>query len=243
MTRFYGWPDAQQKFKSWKLLAYLKNFVDGPWLCVGDFNAILNTSEKLSIRQPQSSQINEFREALDFCQLEDLGYRGYPFTWTNKRPRDANTKMRLDRAVASKGWREKFHMSIVVHLPPYASDHLPIIVQVQTFSHKQRRFNWCFKFEENWLLWDDCEEVIQGAWNMAECRETGLAAIKKKISACGVDLKAWGATKAEPKVEAIKQLQNRLDSLNKVDYTDASQAEYLEVSKRLDDLLLKWGIY
>ena len=62
MTRFYGWPDAQQKFKSWKLLAYLKNFVDGPRLCVGDFNAILNTSEKLSIRQPQSSQINEFRE-------------------------------------------------------------------------------------------------------------------------------------------------------------------------------------
>ena len=78
---------------------------------------------------------------------------------------------------------------------------------------------------------------------MVECRETGLAAIKKKISACGVDLKAWGATKVEPEVEAIKQLQNRLDSLNKVDYIDASQAEYLEVSKKLDDLLLKQGIY
>ena len=104
MIGFYWWPDAQQKFKSWKLLAHLKNFLDGPWLCVGDFNAILNASEKLSIRQPHSSQINEFRDALDFCQLEDLGYRGYPSTWTNKRPGDANTKMRLDKAIALKGW-------------------------------------------------------------------------------------------------------------------------------------------
>ena len=203
MIGFYWWPDAQQKFKSWKLLAHLKNFLDGPWLCVGDFNAILNASEKLSIRQPHSSQINEFRDALDFCQLEDLGYRGYPSTWTNKWPGDANTKMRLDEVVALKGWREKFLMSTMVHLPSYASNHLPITIQVQTFSHQQKRLDRCFKFKENWLLWDDCEEVVQGAWNMARCRETSLVAIKEIISACGVDLQAWGASKTEPKVEAI----------------------------------------
>lgn len=52
LTRFYGWPDAQQKEKSWKLLTHLRNFVDGPWLCVGDFNAILNALEKQSKRPP-----------------------------------------------------------------------------------------------------------------------------------------------------------------------------------------------
>jgi len=40
--------------------------------------------------------------------LEDLGYKGYLYTWTNKRLWDANTKMRLDRALATKGWIEKF---------------------------------------------------------------------------------------------------------------------------------------
>ena len=78
---------------------------------------------------------------------------------------------------------------------------------------------------------------------MAGSRESGLAVIKEKISAYGVDLKAWGATKTEPEVEAIKQLQNWLDSLNMDDTTDASQAEYLGVSKKLDDLLLKQEIY
>ena len=53
-------------------------------------------------------QIDAFREALENCQLEDLGYKGYPYTWNNKRPGDANTKMRLDRAVATKPWRDKF---------------------------------------------------------------------------------------------------------------------------------------
>ena len=41
---------------------------------------------------------------------------------------------------------------------------------------------------------------------MAGSRESGLVAIKEKISVFGVDLKAWGATKTKPEVEAIKQL-------------------------------------
>ena len=45
MTGFYGWPETQQKHKSWQLLEYLKTFVEGPWFCFGDFNAILHSSE------------------------------------------------------------------------------------------------------------------------------------------------------------------------------------------------------
>ena len=67
---------------------------------------------KQSTRQPHITQINAFREGLESCQLEDLGYKEYPFTWTNKRPSDANTKLRLDRAIAMKGWIEKFQASM-----------------------------------------------------------------------------------------------------------------------------------
>ena len=60
--------------------------------------------------------------------MEDLGYKGYPYTWTNKRPRDANTKMRLDRAIAIKGWIEKFQVSTILHLLPHALDHISIAI-------------------------------------------------------------------------------------------------------------------
>ena len=160
MTGFYGWSKTQQKFKPWKLLEHLKTYVAGPWLCFGDFIAILHSSEKQSTRQPHIAQINAFREALESCQLEDLGYKGYPFTWTNKRPDDANTKLRVDSVVATKGWIDNFPISNVVHLLPHASDHIPITIQVQKFRQKHRRAYQGFKFEESWLLWDDCEAQI-----------------------------------------------------------------------------------
>lgn len=111
LSSFYRWLEASQKVKSWRLLRHLKSMVDGPWVCIGDFNAILNTTEKLSKGQPQYSQMDAFREALDHCQLEDLGFRGYKFTWNNKRPRDTNTRLRLDRATATTDWRVVFPLS------------------------------------------------------------------------------------------------------------------------------------
>ena len=86
LTCFYGWPEAQQKKRSWRLLEYLKTFVEGPWMVIRDFNAFLHASEKKSGRPPQTSQVDAFREALESCHLQDLGFKGYPFTWNNKRP-------------------------------------------------------------------------------------------------------------------------------------------------------------
>ena len=149
MTGFYGWSETQQKFKSWKLLEHLKTYVEVPWLCFGDFNAILHSSEKQSTRQPHIAKINAFREALESCQLEDLGYKGYTFTWTNKRAGDANAKLRLDRAVATMGWLDNFLISNVVHLLPHASNDIPITIHVQKFRQKHRRADWGFKFEES----------------------------------------------------------------------------------------------
>jgi len=58
----------------------------------------------LSLGPPNTAEIDAFRSALESCNLKDLGYRGYTYTLTNKRPSDANTKLRLDRAVATMEW-------------------------------------------------------------------------------------------------------------------------------------------
>ena len=109
-----------QRSKSWELLAHIQSFVGEPWMCIGDFNAILHSTEKLSKCPPQQNQMDAFCEALEGCQLEDLGFKGYPFTWNNKRPGEANTKLRLDKAVATVEWKNKFQLSSVTHLPPHA---------------------------------------------------------------------------------------------------------------------------
>ena len=42
LSGFYGWPEASEKHKSWALLRHLRQIVDGLWVSIGDFNAILS---------------------------------------------------------------------------------------------------------------------------------------------------------------------------------------------------------
>lgn len=77
------------------------------------------------------------------------------------------------------------------------------------------------------------------AWHTTGNGEAGLASIKEKIRSCGVDLMAWGLAKTDPNVDPIKKNQQQLDALTEVETTDETRAEYLEVSERMDDLLLK----
>lgn len=92
LTCFYGWPDACQKHKSWALLSHLSLFAQGPWCCIGDFNAILHSVEKQSKFPPPFKQMDAFQMVLESCKLVDLGFIGYPYKWNNKRPGVVNTR-------------------------------------------------------------------------------------------------------------------------------------------------------
>jgi hypothetical protein len=45
-TGFYGDPDRSRREASWRILAHLRPSTPAPWLCIGDFNEILDLSEK-----------------------------------------------------------------------------------------------------------------------------------------------------------------------------------------------------
>ena len=49
--------------------------------------------------------------------------------------------------------------------------------------------------------------------------------------------------KTDPNVEAIKEIQKWLDRLNEEEVSDTSEAEYVELSRQIDELLQKQEIY
>ena len=68
-------------------------------MVLGDFNEILPAEEKQGGLDRPDQQMQNFRDALDFCRLKDLGFHGFPFTWCNRRPGNQNVWIRLDRGL------------------------------------------------------------------------------------------------------------------------------------------------
>ena len=56
-------------------------------------------------------------------------------------------------------------------------------------------------------------------------------------------LRAWGSSKTKPNTEEIKQFQKQLEKLNMEEPTELSKAEFLRVSKALDELLMRQEIF
>ena len=115
------------------------------------------------------------------------------------------------------------------------------MLQVQSFQQQRQQRGRSFKFEEAWLLSNECEEVVQEAWGRFVDESHGLLSIKNKIQACGLELSSWGL--AKPDEAANKELQKRLDRLNEAKNTEENKAEFLDVSKQMDNLLQKQEIY
>lgn len=105
------------------------------------------------------------RNTLDICSLIDLGFEGHPFTWTNKRELEENIQWRLDRAVATEEFINRFSPIRVLHLPRYGSDHVPILIELQAVSLRSRKKRTrIFHFEEAWTKEVNSEDVIRNTW-------------------------------------------------------------------------------
>lgn len=97
----YGHPEEHNKRKTWHLIQSLfRDFCDRT-LSFGVLKDILWENEKKGGNYRTRSQMEWGRRIVSSCGLVDLGYDGYPFTWTNGRQGSENTQCRLDKALAS----------------------------------------------------------------------------------------------------------------------------------------------
>ena len=85
LTGFYGNLETHKRKESWALLKHLSHLSSSPWLCMGDFNEILDNNERLGSGYRPEWQIRDFREAVVHCGLHDLGYVGNTYTWQKKK--------------------------------------------------------------------------------------------------------------------------------------------------------------
>jgi exonuclease III len=184
LTGIYEEPRADKREVTWRLLRTLHLQEKLLWVCIGDFNEILHSFEKQGGTPKPQIQMERFRDALNFCNLNDLGFEGDVFTWRNNQFRvEGYIRERLDRAVANPEWCARFPGYKVVNGCPEHSDHRPILLSVHGAGRRARpRQNLLNKrFEARWLLEDECEQVVNAAWqNAADNGASNTMSLLKK---------------------------------------------------------------
>lgn len=70
---------------------------------IGDLNEIMYPFEKEEGRPRPEHCMEAFRDAVDDCQLSDLGHEGDIYTWHRREIRE-----RLERALSSEDWSNMF---------------------------------------------------------------------------------------------------------------------------------------
>ncbi|KAL5572200.1 hypothetical protein UlMin_021797 [Ulmus minor] len=212
---FYGNPDASQRGFSWELLRRLRFAHSGAWLCAGDFNEILNLEEKVGGGVKSQRAIDDFRKAVDDCQICDLGFVGDPFTWCNNRPNDLIYE-RLDRGFGNIDWMDHFPNTKVEHLAAISSDHRPLLFSfgnhlVTDRCGKKKRVN-RFHFEEAWSIDLGCGELVKSCWEVPATMGSAVSLLDK-LDWCGRKLQRWGRDKFKSLGRDISGLKKDLDRL------------------------------
>lgn len=82
LTFVYAKSSRVERQELWQHLLQLSQ-LNGPWIIGGDFNTILNATEKKGGLEPDMPSMDDFHECLLNAQVSDIGYEGNQLTWSN----------------------------------------------------------------------------------------------------------------------------------------------------------------
>ncbi|KAM0846534.1 hypothetical protein ACQ4PT_055614 [Festuca glaucescens] len=233
----YGEPRTDMRHKTWEVLRYLKFQDDLPWICAGDFNEALSRDEQIGGNPRNESQMLAFHECLLDCGLSDLGFKGYPFTWNNKRVGEDNIQVRLDRGTATTAFLDLFPLTQVEHIATEESDHAALLIRVAddaTLNIRQQPRGFCF--EEMWTKHEEYDEMIKAAWEKGAGTGLGIGGFCERLHEMTRDMQRWsyevfGSVRAE-----IKTLRSKLELARTATLATNSVAEVSAIEKRLHEL-------
>jgi hypothetical protein len=209
-----------------------------PWLCIGDFNEIMFSFEKQGgLPRPQVC-MDRFRNALNFCNLNDLGFEGDIFTWRNNNCRAKGyIRERLDRAVANPGWCAKFPCYKVVNGEQGHSDHRPVLLEMGELTRNIWRGDGGVvnkRFEARWLMEEDCDTIVTNAWNKAKSH--GHTQVKDLITSVSKELHSWSKDVLGDLQKRIKNPKKELEVCRRRDISDHSVHKEQVIKFKLERL-------
>ncbi|XP_021761699.1 uncharacterized protein LOC110726522 [Chenopodium quinoa] len=230
----YGWPEKENKHKTWALMKNLRQHCSIPMVFFGDFNEVLIDTEKEGGIPRSERCMDNFREVLNVMGVRDLGFKGCKFTWQRGQSLSALIRERLDRFLACDCWCGLFPYYNVNNLPINVkhSDHAPIILKAG-LREENRRKKRIFRFEALWLSKSECESVVKSAWN-----NNVADPIHMRIANCAESLSLWASNTFGDIRKRIKKAEERLLATQQGVMDGVNLHRCWSISQELDELLM-----
>ncbi|XP_074346861.1 uncharacterized protein LOC141685668 [Apium graveolens] len=113
LTGFYGFPERARIRESWGLLKMLAGVSDLPWVVLGDFNDMVNISDKKGNCAHPQSLLDGFKRTIEECGLIELELTGGSYTWEKSRDHSKkNFRFRFENTWLRE---ENFHAEVTAH--------------------------------------------------------------------------------------------------------------------------------
>ena len=236
LTGYYGFPNGGHRLVAWNFLRQLSTQFSGPWCIFGDFNDILDASEKRgrTIRPPWL--INGFRRVVFDSGLSDVPVEGYPYTWLKSLGTSHAVEERLDHALGNNLWFDMFPNAIVETLVAPASDHYPILVNVAPTPrpHVHKRL---FRYENAWQLEPGFKELVTNSW-----QDHSASTLMPKLSSCAEDIWVWKKNHCHKLKTDIEDCRRQMQDI-RLRVSGEDQIRMTELRKRMQRLLSQEDAY
>ncbi|CAN1147692.1 hypothetical protein LINPERHAP2_LOCUS16019 [Linum perenne] len=123
-TFIYASPGFQGRRMLWNDLCQVAAAAPHAWVLLGDFNAMVNSTEKWGGATFNQGPAREFRSYIGDCNLIDMGFFSPKFTWFRRILRE-----RLDRCLGNAEWSTVFPDAVTYHLERLKFNHRPILIR------------------------------------------------------------------------------------------------------------------
>ena len=190
LVGFYGPPHSVRKLEIWENLGAVLESMEGLWICMGDFNMVVEEAEKEGGRPGSGSTPNFLKDLMFDLGIVDLGFCGNKFTWANKRWGKNSIRERLDKGFSNVSWRLKFPKATIFHLgaiKSIKSYHCPMLLDTNPSDGFTPR---PFRFEATWTRDFKSFDVVDKAWG-EEVNGTECFKLCRKQQATRLALERW----------------------------------------------------
>jgi hypothetical protein len=164
-------------------MRFLANSQPDAWMILGDFNEIVEASEKQGGARRPRQQMEAFQRVISDCEIADLGYKGLKYTWKNCQEDGLFIWERLDRAFANKDWCSLFPTAEVSTEVVVSSDHNSLFLSTSKMQlRKQKKKG--FIYDATWRKEVASKNLVKRVWKEKGKLVDMWGNIKGKMEEC-----------------------------------------------------------